>query len=276
MKIKILFLLLGVVGFSLLMNSNIGNKSNKSLSSVKVLDQVYTDLNQEKDANFFNNPEKNSKSNTWWITQDGWNILTPSEEVLVKVLPKNFGEANKEEFRKLNRVVKRVMDANGFVINKLNSSDSEDDTKYYDYVQSYENKEQKCVVTSSPDVGNRGETNRSYSDFTVGCFTDSELNSAYKEQIPFLMALQKEKGWRDNIVYDISIKGDLAKMAFHGRRTGFSGLMYRENGEWKVAFLGQAAPSCDEVYKSNVPKAYWPTCYDIGSRKNIENPIWNF
>lgn len=203
------------------------------------------------------------KRDTWWVTPDGWSILVPTDKsMVIKVLPSGSAEPNKEEFGRLNTIARDIMLSSKFTLNTLNSSESESDKKYYDYVQAYEKGNEKCVATSSPDVGAGANEDRFYSKFTFSCFTNEELQAAYDLQIPFLKGLNR----KNSVVSLIEVKGDRATMGIHGRRTGAVAFMYKSGSEWKTVIIAQAVPGCDELIANGVPQEFWVDCYDSNNK----------
>lgn len=223
--------------------------------------EIYNKVSQN--SKYFIRQPQILEDDVWWITPDGWSILvTTNESFVAKVLPTG-SSPNKIEFTKLNSIVKQAMQTNGFSFNSLNSSSSESDGKYYDYVQAYEKGEIKCLATSSPDVGHGSDETKFYSSFTFSCFKDADLQSAYAKQSPFLKGLNAKEA----VVSNIRINGNRATMSINWRRTGASVWMYRVGNEWKKVIIAQAIPMCAELEKNNVPKEFWITCFDSNNKE---------
>ncbi len=230
--------------------------------------EMYYRIASERDY-FIREPEIKQK-NTWWISEDGWSILVPTDlSIIAKVSPEQY-YPNKNEFTILNSIVKDEMIKNGFTLNNLNSSGNEEDTKFYDYVLAYEKDDVKCVVTSSPDVGHGADDTKDYSEFSFSCFSNDLLNNAYEKQTPFLKGLQE----KDAVVSHIKIQGNRAQMALNWRRTGAVAFMYKDGEDWRKVIVAQGIPSCSELEQNSVPQEYWVDCFQVDNQ--IRKGSFNF
>ncbi len=275
-------ILCGILGIFLLQSTHQGNKATTPLpqerksiintlpdSYPEFFRNIYTQLQSEQ-SNFTKTPSiKND--DIWWISTDRWNLLVPSKYlVTVNVRPvKN--SPNQEVMTKLQKIVNDEMVKNGWKSNTINSSTSQSDTRFYDYVQAYEKDELKCVATTSPDVGSSGDE-EFYSTFKFGCFDNTDLQKAYDAQTPFLKGLNE----KDSVVRDIKIKGPRASLTVHWRRTGAVGWMYNENGVWKKVIVTQAVPECTDLEKNGVPQEFWIDCYNSLSTGEIRKGSFDF
>lgn len=277
--ISIIVLLGVIISFYFVLNNKINQLSNKQSTEItsattqitetnseiipakdsvninQIFDQIYQQI---KKADGVKTIELQDNSLTWWITQDNRSIFVPSELTFTaKIQGKEISNIKKE----LNKIVANIL-LQKFTLDKNNSSLSETDNSFYDYIQAYNFDNLKCIATSSGDESIVGENNESNFDFS--CITDEQINIAYSEQLPFLKVLNYGI---DMAIANITIKNNMAEMSVRGRRTGGLAFMYKNNNQWILIAEGNGFPSCNELEEKKIPIKYWVSCTD--SSNNI-------
>lgn len=237
------------------------NVPTKTLININsIFDQIYQQIQNQTGIK---NLTKENQQKTWWITDDNRNIMVPSNislNILISSIKnsENMDSININTHRSISKIIENVLLNNGFTLNKTNSSLSESDTKYYDYVQAYEKDNYNCVATSNIADGVMGDAKNQgmYSIFKFSCFDDSQLKVAYDQQLPFLKVLNT-----DMVISSLKINGDEALLNVSARRTGGIAFMYKTNDQWIIIHQGQDIPSCESLTAKAIPTNHWPNCY---------------
>ncbi|EKD56729.1 MAG: hypothetical protein ACD_58C00112G0011 [uncultured bacterium] len=199
----------------------------------------------------------------WWITEDGLNIFNPYSLGLEFNNIPNVCESDlislsnfKEITLTIGSKVDEIMIANGFTKNLINSSQSLEDNKFYDYVQAYEKGMVKVVFTANPDCSSYSSDPMSYS-YSLG-FTNS-LSKNYQQQSQYL----KDLNITDAIISINNRIGDFANLSVHYRRTGYATIAKLINNKWVEIHSGHEVPTCDLVSKYQIPKEVINDCINI-------------
>lgn len=218
-------------------------------------------------TNSFNKTSMNkfaeTKGNVWWTTEDNWNIRdmdTPS--TVLKIVPENIDNSGIKNIKakQINKDVEKIFLENGFTKDKVNSSKSEEDSNFYDYVLAFTKDNLKCTITTSPDVGWTG--NEDYKkipghfDVSVSC--SDKIEEKYKEQLPYLQGLNEH----NNAISTISRSGDFANLNINARRTGYYVIGKFINNKFTKIGAGQDYQQCSLIDKYNVPKEIYTNCYN--------------
>lgn len=192
----------------------------------------------------------------WWISQNNFNIINSNAYALVA----NFACRNNKlvEFNEAKEIftpkTTEIMQKNGFTINMVNSSQSLEDKKFYDYVQGYEKGDTKCTLTISPDCSGNDEFSI-YQPITFAC-TENYLDNKEKQE-PFLRDLEITQG----IIHVSQQIGDYAKIQVHFRRTGSYKIAMKKDGRWIELYSGQDTPSCKIMKEYQVPTELYDNCF---------------
>lgn len=265
-----LFVFLVCAGLLYAFMQNGKSAASEELSdSIAIVDTIY------KRAESLDGPntliDKNPESNLWWISDDNFSILTPASSVAysVKFDVNDVPLGNTIEhiltrpgMRAFYDLSTRVLKDSGFKKNQLNSSTSLSDTKYYDYVEAYENGDTKCAIIINPDPANTGtDSNTQYYTTTTSC-TDT-FAVAYADQSPILRDLniqdavisRKTEPVKDYFVLNINF-----------RRTGHYTVAKKEKDKYIELYSGQDNPPCSLVDLKKVPKEVYGKCYEMTPR----------
>ncbi|MFH1462132.1 MAG: hypothetical protein ABIG08_00290 [bacterium] len=192
------------------------------------------------------------KSSQWWISDDGWNIIDPNA-VSITLSGYTFKGEHPSPInplnllaKELNYLISKILLDNSFALNAANTSESEENNDFYDYVVAFQKGGTRCTLTTDGDFGK----------YSVAC--SNRFQEAYEEQTPYLKVL-------DNREVIVSVKeriGDFVWLSVHLRRTGYLALMKDRGGEIKLIFTGQEEPPCDLMIENKVPKEVYGACYD--------------
>lgn len=210
------------------------NKINNS-QNLTVFEEIKSRISEQVEV-------KSKKDASFKRIKNGYAILIPAtENFYINKQSDEIVEFDKAPnfFKNEISVARNVLENRGFVLNKENSSKDFSDRSFYDYVQSYEKGDNLCVVRVNPD-------NYQF-DFSCG----ESLSEAYKEQLPFLEAL----GLKDkNATIKIkNKKDDYYEVGIGYIRTGEIAVLKKENGNYRVLYKGQEAPSCELIDEENIP-----------------------
>ncbi len=214
-----------------------------------VINSTLQSLNNSSLPIKFLNPVKSSQ---WWISDDGWSIIDPNTvSITSSVSTSNVEHQSPVNplnplAKELNNLISKIFLDNDFALNTLNTSKSETDNEFYDYVVAFQKDETRCIL----------KTNGDYGEYTISC--SNSFQEAYEKQIPYLKALNN----RNSIVSVRERIGDFVWLNVHLRRTGYLALMKDNGEEIKLIFTGQEAPFCDLMIENQVPKEVYGACYD--------------
>ena len=128
-----------------------------------IVDSVKLEIENKK-PKYFKSIEKDEYGYLWWITEDGYSIITnssPATYVRLNInseMEKNSRGPIANDFKELTEIVKGIMQKQGFKLNQLNSNNeietdmNSKDYTFYDYIQAYEKAGIKCVAKASGDI----------------------------------------------------------------------------------------------------------------------------
>ena len=97
------------------------------------------------------------KSSQWWISDDGWNINDPNAiSITSKTSTRDSGQmwpAIGSLAKELNYFLSRIFLANDFILNATNTSKSEEDNDFYDYIIAFQKGGTRCILKTDGDYG---------------------------------------------------------------------------------------------------------------------------
>ena len=240
----------------------------------KVVDAIYETI----DATSKIHLSKSAQSGLWWITKDNWNIIAPGAAGFSIAFPvtsycPRSAIIRYPIFHDLNATISDILLRNGFVRNKLNSSKSEDDETFYDYVLGFEKGNTRCTLETNSEISSGGtRENIEWANARFDFTCSDQLDKYYAEQIPFLKGLDD----RHAVIGIEKILGSFAKIQYHYRRGGLYAIMIKSEGTWIPIVKSQEAPLCSIVLKYHIPvqiygspgNKYTPSaaCYDESGR----------
>lgn len=190
----------------------------------------------------------------WWISSDNLNIINDNSYGIEFYVFDCAGDTgSKSNFKEIIQLIgpkiNEIMKQNGFNTNQKNSSDSIEDSHFYDYIQAYENEAIKCVFEANPDC-----VNSAYA-FSLGCTENFDRN--YQQQSQYLKDLEI-----DNAIIRVKEEvGDFVKLNVNFRRTGYFTIAKLIDGKWNGIYSGQDWPGCEIVEKYEIPKEIISDCY---------------
>ena len=236
-----------------------------------IVEKIYLTVNPYSAFQFA--PPKNYSQ--WWISEDGWNISDPggikiSMEIPVIKMPADKINTYRSEFDyqpnsthplvgALNKAITSVFENSGFQLNVTNTSKTELDDSFYDYVVAFQKGETRCVLTTNADITSKtveAEKEIYYFNYSINCL--NQFQKAYQEQIFYLKALDA----RDRVVTIGERMGDFIWIGVNYRRTGSAILAKIQGENLRIIYNGQEYPSCDLMKKNQVPKEVYGECYD--------------
>lgn len=214
-----------------------------------------------------------TKQGLLWKTKNSWTVLDNS--AIGFTIPINIAYPCERSIcvrlpmiRELNESFSLMFRQNGFVENKLNSSASEDDEQFYDYILAFQKDNTVCTLTTNPDV--MGEPAHVAINYVVAC--SDEINRHYAEQLPFLMSLNDPNA----SVQVQKISSDFALVEFGYRREGMYGILKKINGTWHILHKSQESPPCELITQYGIPEKIYKdpllggACYE----KSGDTTIW--
>lgn len=194
------------------------------------------------------------KSNVWWNDENGYSILVPATDSFF-VAKNNLGFIGDDSipdiyFYKELAIAKKVFDDRGFVFDERNSSKDINDKSFYDYIQMYKKGDDLCSITVNKDYSSysSGIYDMAYS-MSVSC--GNTLKESQAEQIPFLEALGHQN--KNNVVRIRNQSGDFYQVGVGGRRGGSTAVLKKEGVTYRVLYISQEGPNCEEIENENIP-----------------------
>lgn len=222
----------------------------------EAVDGLAADLKNAMNVDF----QLSESGSLWWTMPNQLNVVAQAAAVRSAQFPeaptttsgvRQFGFGAKL----LSLRVDRVLTANGFKKDALNSSRDLQDQTRYDYIQAYSNDQLSCAFTLS---GDSYET----TDVSLRCATNEQIKKALAEQEVFLRAILPLETDKDIAVSRIRLyPPQFAVVAVNYRRTGYEAILKKMNGKYVRVFAGQEAPSCEVVKQFSIPKTVVPQCY---------------
>lgn len=203
--------------------------------------------NSSLDTNF---KEKDSPY-LWWISDDGWNIIDDSAFEIISTdpisnLPNPYSSPLDATTKELNESLSEIFLDNDFSINNLNTSESETDKSFYDYIVAFEKEDTRCII----------KINRDNWEYSISC--SDEFQKAYDEQIPYLKGLDI----KDGVITKIEKIGNFARLSIRHRRTGHFKIIKIVGDEMIEIFRGQEPPRCKLMIENQVPEEIYERCFD--------------
>jgi hypothetical protein len=260
-------------------------KPKNEKSGIVKKENIYPILNKIK--NLTNNSTDLSKPSNvfsyymWWVSKDKLSIFIEDAQTIQFVIPVH-GETppsrNKywaqENIVITTKFLGQIFEKEGFKVNSLNSSNSIEDNKYYDYIQAYEKDDIKCILELNGDIESYEPSrfgfspeNRYYAvNVYIKCVENNNFNEAYSQQSKFL----KDLNLKNEVVDRINQIGNFARLSIHARRSGYYMIVKLINGKWIEVFAGQDFPPCDVLDKYKVPKEIESGCFDTYSNQFLE------
>lgn len=224
-------------------------------------------LQLKKDTTITKSAEVTSVSadnEAWWVGSDGRSYSVASVVGFTVNIPvSDFSSYPKPPStaplpRHLTKTAKKILRLHGFTVNARNSSRSETDTRFEDYVLAFTKKDIFCVIKQNYEISMPYQKEQDQTDWWFGCFDHAAYVRAYRKQAPFLDALGK--GYDRDIVVHPRIVGNFAVVNLNARRGGAYAIMKKIDKRWLSIFEGQDLPDCDAMEKYNVPKSLYEEC----------------
>ena len=196
----------------------------------------------------------------WWISSDDLNIINDdSSGIELYIFNCEADVKSKSIFKEITQLIGPKMDEimrqNDFQTNQRNSSESIEDSQFYDYIQAYKNETIKCVFKANPDCSTSSKETQMHYTFSFGCTEAFDTN--YQQQSSYL----KDLGIDDAIIHVQKKIGDFVKLNVNFRRTGHYTIAKLIDGKWNEIYSGQDIPSCEIVEKYEIPKEIISDCY---------------
>lgn len=216
------------------------NNDDTNLQNLTIFDEVKIKIND------IANTRSKDRVNFRWI-KEGYTILVPANN--------NF-YINKQSdthleftevpnlFKSEINITEDILQDNNFVFNKNNSSKNFSDRTFYDYIQSYQKDDELCVIKINPD-------DLGYYQFSFVC--GNSLNQVYEEQLPFLEALNYKN--TNNFARLINKSEDFYQVGVGGYRGGSTAILKKEGAIYRVLYISQEDPNCEEIENENIPNS---------------------
>jgi len=233
---KIILIFLGVILTFILVL--FFNKDKNNLENSTIFEKIKKEINKK-----INIENKKDSSFTWF--KNGYIILVPADDSFYIKKNNDYLEFNDVPnlFENEINTSKTILQDNGFILNKENSSKNFSDKTFYDYIQSYQKDYELCVIKINPD-------NLGYYQMNFSC--GNSLSQAYEEQLPFLDALNYKN--TNNFVHLINKSGDFYQIGIGSYRGGSTAVLKKENDFYRVLYTSQEGPNCEEIEGENIPK----------------------
>lgn len=190
---------------------------------------------------------KQKKASLWWISNDDWNIIDKTASSIISsetTFDRNRAVTSTIS-NKLNTQISKIFLDNGFAKNFLNSSKSQTDKSFYDYILAFQKNKTNCIL----------KVNRDNGKYSITCADN--FQEAYNQQIFYLKGLNLKNA----AIYDIEKNGNFAKLGISLRRTGYFSIIKIVDNKVEEVFKGQESPSCDLMEKNKVPLELYKNCF---------------
>ncbi len=254
------FITAGTLLFSLdacsVVKNDLQGKSSKSDS--QVLNEVRSSL---KSVSTQVNP---IGMDLWWVTRDGYSIINDNSPGLEARYPGCVNDLdNQKNWRsfanKTITTVDRVLLKEGFTLFDDPNNNSKDisDTRFYDYIKSYQRGSTKAVLAISPDCGSTSQETDPPMYYSASFGYTNKFQQNYDAQSPFLYDLEL----KDVVVHIAKSLGEYRVLNINYRRSGHSAIVQRINGKWTQLWAGQDLISCAERTTKKIPISLAPDCY---------------
>lgn len=204
-------------------------------------------------------------SQTWWVSNDGWNIriFNPQTIGLIHNTAYSELETPSSKTRQVITLAIEYFNNNGFLKNTLSSSKNFNDESLYNYYLAYEKDKEQCVLVVNKDTsGKLGSSGESIPNpnITISCFDSILYQESYDSQIPFLRAMNDKKA--GVYINKINTENSAAIAGVSWRSPGGTfALFVKQNGVWKMIYNGQDTPKCSVLQKYNFPEEIYSACY---------------
>jgi hypothetical protein len=200
----------------------------------------------------------------WWVTQDGYSIINDNSPGLEAHYPGCVNDLdNQINWRrfatKTVAIVDRVLLKEGFTLfdDPINNSRDISDTRFYDYIKSYQRGSTKAVLAISPDCGSTSQETDPPMYYSASFGYTNKFQQNYDAQSPFLYDLEL----KDVVVHIAKSLGEYRVLNINYRRSGHSAIVQRINGKWTQLWAGQDLISCAERTTKKIPISLAPDCY---------------
>ncbi len=233
------FLLVLLLGMILVIVSAVYLDQSANVQKMSAFEKVEAVVSKQTQVN-----ASQSTARFIWI-ENGYSISVPATDSFY--IRKQNGPALEPDavprlFEREISSIKDVLGDESFALNEENSSKDFSDRTFYDYVQAYQKGNELCMLKINPD-----DVGYYQLDFSCG----DSLQQAYEEQLPFLEVL----GLKDKhaTVTVQNQKGEYYEIGIGNVRAGSDAVIKREDGVYRVLYIGQEAPSCNLIEKEQIP-----------------------
>ena len=192
----------------------------------------------------------NKKSNSYWISPDGYGVFVPNYAALILPTGSNSLDSvlRDSRVRGLSDDTARIFKHAGFTIDSVNTSTSTDDLKFDWFSTAFKSSDGKFLCIIYVDGGNP--------EWSLQCVTEKDFNTSYEAQMPFIIALGKPKG----VIVSPFQNGNYASVGVTPGNGGYFAIMRKVDGEWTVIYRGQRRPSCKLMIQNSVPLSIYKEC----------------
>lgn len=222
-----------------------------TISNEDFFTEIYQEFQKTK-TNYDSEIRADGSSSVWWVSDDNLNIISHNSPGIILDTFNCRSDSSRTNFVKmaeeLGSAVNDVMAQNGFKTNLVNSSNSINDERYYDYIQAYEKGAIKAVFTANPDCWTDKVDGTMH--YTFSFEYTSDFNNYYKEQAQFL----RDLNIKDAIINVRNRSGDFIYLNVNYRRTGYYTIAKSVNSKWIELYSGQDWPGCEIVEKYEIPQ----------------------
>ncbi|MDP3769510.1 MAG: hypothetical protein Q8R40_01050 [bacterium] len=245
-----------------------------SIKPIDIIKKIYQIIDDSSNVKFKKEPENYRMI---WRTEDNWDVFDRYATGIEVPIQVDFCErkacVRNENIKALNQRISDIFLNNGFTVNQLNTSTSEDDERLYDYMLAFERGIIKCSLVTNPDLmGDESLPPMSVAiHYSVAC--SDQIKKHYDEQLPFLEAINDH---RFSIIVE-KIIGNFARLEIGGRGGGgMYGIAKNINHSWKIIVQAQEAISCILIDQYQIPKEIYPVnvqgCYE----KSDMPPVFDY
>lgn len=266
---KIIYIFILLIVFILLFivlnkkKSNIETKITQTSSVVAEFDPIFNEIYQkidslDKEKISIEKPEPFTHLN-WTEGNIDLGMIESDYALDISIIENKTTEINKSLHQKIAKNIESILIKNGFKLDKTNTLDNINPPSFLNFVYGYKSDKLSCLVESNSSVF----ISKNFNSFlTFSCFQNDKFQKTYKEQYPYILALQEAGEYEP--IGNITIENNSALIYLTNSKLN-AYLHKNKKGKWVFIMKNQDF-LCKDLEEKGVPKKDLVDCMnDDGS-----------